>query len=68
MIHMTSTKELAQEVVHGTAYENSVIPTDELQGCETYVGDILGDGQQQLKPGAQDVFQSPVQVDPCDNP
>ena len=63
IIHVSNTKELAQEVVIGT-----VIPTDELQGCETYVGDILGDGQQQLKPGAQDVFQSPVQVDPCDNP
>ena len=38
---MSSTKELAQEVVHGTAYENSVIPTDEFQGCETYVGVVF---------------------------
>ena len=38
---MSSTKELAQEVVSGTAYENSVIPTDEFQGCETYVGVVF---------------------------
>ena len=41
IIHVSSTKELAQEVVQGTMFENSVIQTDEFQGCETYVGVVF---------------------------
>merc|ERR1719458_1663119 len=41
MIHVSSTKELAQEVVHGTVYKDSVIQIDEFQGCETYVGVVF---------------------------
>ena len=37
MIHVSSTKKLAQDVVRGTVYENSVIPTNEFQGCESQV-------------------------------
>ena len=41
VIHVTSSKELAQAVVSGTVYENSVIQIDEFQGCETYVGVVF---------------------------
>ena len=37
MIHVTNTKELAQDVARGTVYENSVIPIDDFQGCESHV-------------------------------
>ena len=51
MIHVTSTKALAQAVVGGTVYENSVIQIDEFQGCETYVGVVflgMGNNYSQL--------------------
>lgn len=41
MIHVTNTKELALEVVNGTVYQNSVIPINDFQGCETYVGVVF---------------------------
>ena len=41
MIHVSSTKELAQKVVRATAYEHSVIPIDEFQGCEAHVGVVF---------------------------
>ena len=41
MIHLSSTKKLAQAAVARTVYENSVIQIDEFQGCETYVGVVF---------------------------
>ena len=41
MLYVTSTKELAQGVAHGTVYENSLVQIDEFRGCETYVGVVF---------------------------
>ena len=41
MIHLSSTKKLAQAAVARTVYENSVIQIDEFQGCETNVGVVF---------------------------
>ena len=38
MIHVDSTKSLAEKVFRGTVYEKSLISQDDFQGCETPIG------------------------------
>ena len=41
VIHVSSNRDFAQSVFRGTVYENSVIPVDKFQGCQTFVGVVF---------------------------